>query len=153
MKGASEYVKALRLGFHSCWAPSWLQFTSRERMQNAGSLSGLVPGLKIGQKEKGTEDLGGCELQLWAHGNLWGKVESSLPLVPYRSRWEGTGRRFGCPFHSISEVKNVSKIKVLDRLGSKIISTAHYFWVSTTVNPLGTVINYIEFLLCIRCLT
>lgn len=64
MKGASEYVKALRLGFHSCWAPSWLQFTSRERMQNAGSLSGLVPGLKIGQKEKGTEDLGGCELQL-----------------------------------------------------------------------------------------
>lgn len=154
MKGTGEYVKTLRLGFHSCWEPSWVQFTPKERLQNAGSLSVLVPGLEIGQKEKGTEDLRRCALQLCAHGNLWGKVEPSLPLVPYRSRWEGTGRRFCCPFHSISEVKNVSKIKVLDRLGSIIISTfSHYFWVSTTVNPLGIVINCIEFLLRVRCLT
>lgn len=104
-------------------------------MQNAGSLSGLVPGLKIWQKEKGIEDLGGCELQFCAHGcgKRW---KPSLPLVPYRSRQEGTGRSFGCPFHSISEVKNVSRIKVLDKLGSIIAFSFSLFLYFYNSEPL-----------------
>lgn len=45
----------------------------------------LVPGLRIGQQEKGTEDLGGCELQVSVLDKLLDKVEV-LPLSLSRSQ-------------------------------------------------------------------
>lgn len=67
MKSISESVKALRLSPLLLGAILGAVYLQGE---SAGGLSVLVPRLRIGQKEKGTEDLGGCEPQFCAHGKL-----------------------------------------------------------------------------------